>query len=186
MKKIILVAAASMLASASMIGIGAAQMNNSTQDELRISQGASEFAPGQQQSEPGGASEMAPGRADGPAQEAAPGQQMQASDGDEDAIITGATGQPNFGTVISTLRSGQMDIVDVEADARVNLIEIDDLAPTGERQALDNAVADRQNDIDALRDSLRDASLDELEEADIDRVVAAQVEADGSVTLYLQ
>ena len=186
MKKIILVAAASMLASASMIGIGSAQSSNSTQDERRIAQGASEFAPGQQQSEPGAASEMAPGHADGPAREAAPGQQMQASDGDEDAIITGATGQPNFGTVISTLRSGQMDIADVEADARVNLIEIEALAPTGERQALDNAVADRQNDIDALRDSLRDASLNELEEADIDRVVAAEVEADGSVTLYLQ
>lgn len=68
---------------------------------------------------------------------------MQASDGDEVAIIAEATGQPNFGTVISTLRSGQMELAGVETDARVNLIEIDELAPTGERQAIDNAVAKR-------------------------------------------
>lgn len=183
MKKIIAIAAASMLASASMIGLGAAQSNNANQERPRVAQGASEFAPGQQQSEPGGASEMAPGHAEGSAREAAPGQQMRA---EEDSIVTGATGQRNFGTVISTLRSGQMDIAGLEADAQVNLIEIDELAPTGERQALDNAVADRQGDIDALRDSLRNTDLEGLDEADIDRVVAAQQEADGSVTLYLQ
>lgn len=186
MKTIIAIATASMLASASMIGVAAAQSNDSTQERLRIAQGASEFAPGQQQDEPGGASELAPGHAEGPAREAAPGQQMLAAEGEEDEIVTGATGQPNFGTVISTLRTGQMDIASVEADAQVNLVEIDELAPTGNRQALDNALADRQSEIDALRDNLRDASLSELDDADIDRVVAAQVEADGSVTLYLQ
>ncbi len=183
MKKILAIATATMLASAGMIGTGLAQSKKSDA-ELRLQQGASQFAPGQQQEEPGGARELAPGQAEGPANEAAPGQQMRAAGDSDDEMATGSIGQPNFGTVISTLRSGQMDVSGVESDAQVNLVEIDELAPSGERQALDNAVADRQGDIDTLRQNLRDAGLSNLSDADIDRAVAAEVEADGSITLY--
>lgn len=186
MRKILAIATASMLASAGMVGAGLAQSKNPGAERLRVQQGASEFAPGQQQEEPGGARGLAPGQAEAPASEAAPGQQMRAAEDSDDEIVTGAIGQPNFGTVISTLRSGQMDISGVEADAQVNLVEIDELAPSGERQALDNAVAERQGEIDTLRQNLRDAGLSNLNDADIDRAVAAVVEADGSVTLYTQ
>jgi hypothetical protein len=153
--------------------------------------GASGFAPGHLKSDDTGARSFAPGRqTDTSAREAAPGQKMRAAgtdtdDDDDDDVDddTTASVRSNYGTVISLIRSGKADLSDLPSDIDVTFVEVDDLKPTGNRTALDNALEARAEAIEDLRDEIDE--IEALADVDLETVVAAQVAADGTLIVYV-
>lgn len=102
-----------------------------------------------------------------------------------DRGTTAAIGQPNFGTVISSIRAGKSDLTGLVDGAAVNVVDVDTLIQGANRVALDNALRDNTEQVDTLRDEVAALDLDGVDDATVDSVVAARVEADGSLTLYV-
>lgn len=169
MNKIVTLVAASLLATAGVSGHALAQGAGAPDRTPGIGGAAPEQAPGIQMQREGGA-----------ATDFAPGQQ------DRD-LTTGSVGQPNFGTVVSTIRSGQFDLGDVSSDTEVEVVRVGDL-PGADSAALDNAIDENEDRISQLRTDLGELELSALVEAgvELDDVVAARSEADGSLTVFVR
>lgn len=171
MKRTLAIIAASMLASAS-IAMPA------------LAQGKSDSAPGHSNEAGMSPSTQAPGQVKegGNASEIAPGKSMK--EGEVDTGTTAAIDDANFGTVISSIRAGKSDLAGLADGPEVNIVEVGDLIEGENRVALDNAVEDNMDSIEALRGDLAELDLDGLSDDEIDAAVAAEVEADGSLTVY--
>lgn len=163
-----------------------------------LAQGNSGNAPGHSGDGPGN-SANAPGHADGgPGKSGAahggrdggvifsPGRSAEAPRGhDVDRGTTASTGKENFGTVISSIRAGKSDLSGFAEGAAVNVVDVDTLIQGANRVALDNALRDNTEQVDTLRDEVAALDLDGIDDATVESVVAARVEADGSLTLYV-
>ncbi len=146
------------------------------------SHGASASAPGHNKGDGGNASAAAPGRmkADGDDASAyAPGR-VKAASGE----TTASVGKPNFGTVISTIRAGKSDLAGIASDVDFTVVDASELG--GGAPALANAIRDNRAAIEALRDELAALDIDGLTDAQIDAAIATRVEADGSLTIFVE
>jgi hypothetical protein len=111
-----------------------------------------------------------------------------------DASTTASTDvKANFGTVMSTIKAGKTNvsaITGLTTVNKVNVVRVGELAQGNNMQALDKAIADNQTDITSLQTAISGntalkAKLD-AEQVQAANVVAANVEADGSVTVYVK
>jgi prophage DNA circulation protein len=99
----------------------------------------------------------------------------------------------NFGRVISAIRAGKTNVDALKSlttVSSVKVIKVSDLAKGSNTQALDNALADNQADITTLQTTISGntalkAQLDAQSVTTTD-IVAANIEADGSVTVYVK
>jgi len=110
-----------------------------------------------------------------------------------DLGTTAATGDANFGSVISSIRSGKMDtdFSSVTDESNVNVVRVDSLTgASDDPQALENAISQNQEEIDSLRSAIEGndtiASKLEAESVSASDVVATEVGADGTLTVYVQ
>lgn len=111
-----------------------------------------------------------------------------------DGSTTASTGaKANFGTVMSSIKAGKTNVEAIAALTTVNtvnVVRVADLAEGNNMQALDKAIADGQADIASLQTAVSGnaalkAKLD-AESVPASSVIAANVEADGSVTVYVK
>jgi len=99
----------------------------------------------------------------------------------------------NFGTVMSSIKAGKTNvgaITGLTTVNEVNVVRVSDLAKGNNMQALDKAITDNQADITSLQTAISGntalkAKLD-AESIQASNVVAADVAADGSVTVYVK
>lgn len=113
---------------------------------------------------------------------------------DTDTTTTASTdAKANFGTVMSSIKAGKTNvdaIGSLTTVSEVNVVRVDDLAKGNNMQALDRAITDNQADITSLQTAIsgNTALKAKLDAASIDAsgVVAANIEADGSVTVYVK
>ena len=111
-----------------------------------------------------------------------------------DTDTTASTGaKANFGTVMSSIKAGKTNVGAIGALTavnQVNVIRVGDLAQGNNRQALDKAVADNQADITSLQTAVSGNTalkmMLDAESVQASSVIAANVEADGSVTVYVK
>lgn len=115
--------------------------------------------------------------------------EMETDPGTTGAIGAGA----NVGAVVSAINSGQLGTAEIESATdigMVNVVRIDEMPGGEEQQAIDQAVDERQAEIEELRAAIEAHSdiYGELEAQGVSAgdVVAADVEADGSVTVYVR
>lgn len=111
-----------------------------------------------------------------------------------DTSTTASTGtKANFGSVMSSIKAGKTNvsaITGLTAVNEVNVVKVSDLAQGNNMQALDKAISENQADITGLQTAISGntalkAKLD-AEQVQASSVVAADVEADGSVTVYVR
>ncbi len=94
---------------------------------------------------------------------------------------------------MSSIKAGKTNvsaITGLTTVNKVNVIRVGDLAKGNNMQALDKAITDNQADIAGLQTAISSntalkAKLD-AESVQASSVVAANVEADGSVTVYVK
>lgn len=123
--------------------------------------------------------------------------QSETTTGTSTEVDPGATAstdaKANFGTVMSSIRAGKTNIDAISALTTVNtvnVVRVSDLAKGENMQALDKAISENQADVTSLQTAIEGnaalkAKLDE-ESVNSADVVAANVEADGSVTVYVK
>ncbi|MCG5480288.1 MAG: hypothetical protein KK478_14660 [Ensifer alkalisoli] len=146
---------------------------------------AAESAPGHARGEGESARDFAPGQVKGDDESAktyAPGQSKRADDGDDDDT-TGSVDNTNLGTLISTIRAGKTDLSGIADDVEVTVVDVDEFAVN--RTALDNDVEAREAEIAQLRQDLAELDFDDLTDDQIDAAVAVRVEADGTLTVFV-
>ncbi len=105
----------------------------------------------------------------------------------------GAAGDANLGGVVSAINSGRLGTAElrgVTEVSSVNVIRIDELPGGAEQQAIEQALDRHQAEVDDLRAEF-DARAElqsalEAEGVSSDDVVAAQVNADGTVTVFVR
>jgi len=111
-----------------------------------------------------------------------------------DTSTTASTGaKANFGTVMSSIKAGKTNvsaITGLTTVSKVNVVKVSDLAKGNNMQALDKAITDNQADITGLQTAINGntalkAKLD-AEQIQASSVVAADIAADGSVTVYVK
>jgi hypothetical protein len=111
-----------------------------------------------------------------------------------DAGTTASTdAKANFGTVMSSIKAGKTNVSAISGMtnvSKVNIIRIGDLAKGNNMQAVEKAITDNQADIAGLQTAIGantalKAKLD-AQSIQASSVVAANVEADGSVTVYVK
>jgi hypothetical protein len=111
-----------------------------------------------------------------------------------DTSTTASTdAKANFGTVMSSIKAGKTNvsaITGLTTVNKVNVVKVSDLAQGNNMQALDKAITDNQTDITGLQTAISGnaalkAKLD-AEQVQASSVVAADVEADGSVTVFVK
>lgn len=113
--------------------------------------------------------------------------------GTDDGTTASTGAKANFGTVMSSIKAGKTNVDAIAALTTVNavnVVPVADLAKGNNMQALDKAIADNQADITSLQTAVSGnaalkAKLD-AESVPASSVVAANVEADGSVTVYVK
>lgn len=188
MKRVLSTVAVSILASSLMAAPAFAQGNgNGNGNGNGGGNSAAADAPGQNKGDGMDATGFAPGQVKGDDESArsyAPG---QVKNDDVDPDTTASTGQPNFGTVISSVRAGKSSLFGITDETEVNVVDVDDLAGGNSRAALDNALADNQEQIESLRNDL--AGLDDefglgLSDDDVANAVATQVD-DDTLTVFV-
>lgn len=110
---------------------------------------------------------------------------------DVDATATGSVGQPNFGTLISTLNAGKstVDLSAITADADITVVNVSTLKAEGDPAALDNALEKNADALTTLHADIN-ANTDlkaklETQGVTIDDVVAVTTEADGKLTVFV-
>lgn len=198
MKRVIAVMAASLLASAAAIS------GPAFADDRGGDKGASAHAPGQMKGDGESARDFAPGqlKADGEsARKYAPGQQLSNDDDqnvdDDDQIAedddnevdeteTGSIGDTDLDEIISMIGSGGVDFSSIDSSTDVNVVDIGDMLEDDNRAAFDSTLAENNTQISQLRTDLGGLDLEGLSDDQIDDAVAARVEADGSLTVYVQ
>lgn len=102
-----------------------------------------------------------------------------------------AAGQPNHGSVISSINSAGANAEQIRAlspVSSVNVVEIDSLAGGEQGRAVENAVSRNETGIDDLRAAIETnagikAELDSRG-VDMNDVIAAQADASGNVTVF--
>jgi hypothetical protein len=111
-----------------------------------------------------------------------------------DTGTTASTGgDDNFGSVISAIQAGKTNIGAIEgltSVSNVKVVKVSELAKGNNMEALDNGVSKNQADITSLQTAVGanpalKAKLDAQSVMASD-IVAANVEADGSVTVYVK
>lgn len=101
-----------------------------------------------------------------------------------------AMGQPNFGTVISSINATSetnAELAALQSVPDVNVVQVETLQDV-DSPALENAISRNQDDIDTLRSTIESNSIVnaalEAENVEASEIVAAQVDADGSLTVF--
>lgn len=175
MKRLTTLIAASLLATATAVAPALAQGNSgNAPGNSGGGMGASANAPGQMKQDGDNATQYAPGLLK-------PDKANRIDTGTTAAVAA----KSNFGTLISSIRAGKGSLDGVMADSTVNVVQVEDLIQGSNRVALDNALAENEAEVEALRDDLAALDPDGLADEEIDRAVAARTEADGSLTVYL-
>lgn len=132
------------------------------------------------------------------------GAQAQTGGGSSnDDLIDGNTtastsSEANFGLLISSMRSGDDSASQIEPTtdfSSVTVVDVEDLAQGNNMQALENAKSDNGDQITKLQAAVAAnadlvAGLEDHSDGDsgavADDVIAANVEADGSITLFVE
>ena len=175
MKRLTTLIAASLLATATAVAPALAQGNSgNAPGNSGGGKGASANAPGQMKQERDNDRQGAPGLL-----------KLGKADRIDSGTTAAVAGKSNFGTLISSIRAGKSSLDGVTVDSTINVVQVEDLIEGSNRVALDNALADNEAEVEALRDDLAALDPDGLTDEDIDRVVAARPEADGSLTVYV-
>ncbi|AWC21692.1 hypothetical protein CO731_01144 [Aminobacter sp. MSH1] len=109
-----------------------------------------------------------------------------------DTSTTASTGaKADLGTVLSAIQASRNTATAFQAMTTVGAVNIVKLLPTGDdKQALDKAVGDNQADITGVQAAIMankalKTKLD-AETVDTSAIVAASIEADGSVTVFVR
>lgn len=104
-----------------------------------------------------------------------------------------AANDPNFGQVISTIqasKTGSTQIQGLTTVKSVNVVKVDDLAQGENMKALDEAVTKNQSDITSLRTAMTSNTAVNTalttNNVDVNKVVAAKIEGDGMLTVYVR
>ncbi|MCO6387079.1 hypothetical protein [Aliihoeflea sp. 40Bstr573] len=96
--------------------------------------------------------------------------------------------ETNFGRAISAIRTSEYDIDAVASASSVTVVDVEAEVQGENAVALDNAVADNEDDIAALQAAIEaDAELSAAlaaQDVDVSSVVAVETNADGSVTVF--
>ena len=129
--------------------------------------------------------------------------QSGGSASDDGSIDTGTTASTdadaNFGLLISSMRSGEdsaSQIGSMTEVSSVTVVNVDDLVQGNNLQAVENAKSENEGQIDDLQAAVgANAKLvaelegqpdDDSDDIPVSDVIAANVEADGSVTLFVE
>lgn len=109
-----------------------------------------------------------------------------------DTSTTASTGtKADLGTVLSAIQASGNTATAIQTMTTVGAVNIVKLSPTGnDKQALDKAVDDNQADITGVQaaimaNSALKTKLD-AETIDTSAIVAARIESDGSVTVFVR
>jgi hypothetical protein len=110
--------------------------------------------------------------------------------GSADAGGSAKVGQPNFGTLISSINATSetnTELAALQSVPDVNVVQVDDLKGA-DSSALENAISKNEDDIATLRSTIEsnstlNAAL-EAENVEVSDIVAAQVDASGSLTVF--
>ena len=104
-----------------------------------------------------------------------------------------AANDPNFGQVISSIqasKTGSTQIQGLTTVKSVNVVKVDDLAQGENMKALDEAVTKNQSDITSLRTAMTSNTAVNTalttNNVDVNKVVAAKIEGDGMLTVYVR
>jgi hypothetical protein len=117
------------------------------------------------------------------------GMQAQTDDGTTGSIGSDA----NLDSVISAMRSGESNATAIQGMSEVSsvtVVKVDDLAKGDDAQALETAMSDNEKAVSSLQAAI-EANADlkaELAAQSVDssNVVAANVEANGALTVYVR
>jgi hypothetical protein len=128
------------------------------------------------------------------AEDAAKPKMDQGAQTQTDTNTTASTNaDANFGSVISAIQAGKSSATSIQGlttVSNVKVVKVSDLAKGNSMEAFDNAVSKNQADITNLQTAIgANAALKaKLNEQSITAadIVAANVEADGSVTVYVK
>ena len=111
---------------------------------------------------------------------------------DTDAGTTAATGATDFGTVISAIQSSRelsQQIKNLNDVSDVRIIRVSDIANEDSAAALDNALRQKREDVEALRSAIqeKDQLSEQLQQDDVqaDDVLAA-VDTGGQLVVYIR
>ena len=156
---------------------------------------ASSFAPGRTKAAGENATAYAPGRIkqkDESAAAYAPGKVKKATEEtaaviDEPVTDDDATAgsKVNFGTLISSIRASKTSLEGVDETTAVSVVDVDDLMQGNNRVALENALADNQDQITDLRADLTALALPDLQSQDVEQTVGIAKAKDGSLTVFV-
>ena len=111
-----------------------------------------------------------------------------------DPGITASTGaKADIGTVISAIQASGSSATAIQAMTTVgtvNIVRISEFAKGDDKQALDKLIADNEPDITGVQaaimaNSALKTKLD-AETIDTSAIVAANIEADGAVTIFVK
>ncbi|GAA4123538.1 hypothetical protein ACFFTN_07785 [Aminobacter aganoensis] len=109
-----------------------------------------------------------------------------------DTSTTASTGaKADLGTVLPAIQASRTTATAIQALTTVGTVNVVKLSPTGnDKEALEKAVSENQADITGLQaaimaNSALKTKLDS-ETIDTSAVVAASIEADGSVTVFVR
>ena len=104
-----------------------------------------------------------------------------------------AANDPNFGQGISSIqasKTGSTQIQGLTTVKSVNVVTVDDLAQGENMKALDEAVTKNQSDITSLRTAMTSNTAVNTalttNNVDVNKVVAAKIEGDGMLTVYVR
>ena len=104
-----------------------------------------------------------------------------------------ASGQANFGQVISSIQSSKKEAAEIQGLTtvkNVNVVKISELTDDGNKTALDQALTKNDADIQALRTALTsNTSVNTaLTQANVQvaSVVAADITPDGAITVFVR
>ncbi len=111
-----------------------------------------------------------------------------------DASTTASTGaRADLGTVISAIEASRSTATAIQAMTSVRsvqIIKVSEIATGDDKQALDSAVSDNQSDITGVQAAIMaNAALKKQLDAETvgtSSIVAAAINADGSVTVFVR
>ena len=109
------------------------------------------------------------------------------------APVSAANNTANYGQVISSIQNTKKGMADVQAMtsvSSVNVVKISDIADTGNKASLDQALTKNDADITSLRSALTaNTSVKTAlaqQNVDVNAVVATDVSKDGVLTVYVR
>ncbi|MBT1158858.1 hypothetical protein J1C56_25105 [Aminobacter anthyllidis] len=111
-----------------------------------------------------------------------------------DTSTTASTGaKADLGTVMSAIEASRSTATAIQAMTSVRsvqIVKVSEIATGDDKQALDSAVSDNQSDITGVQAAIMaNATLKkqlDAETVDTSSIVAAAINADGSVTVFVR